>query len=161
MDNDKDFGEGLENGFRLYRQLNKSRGWRARFCVLGVVHSRYFSDAEYGSTVAARQAAERFASQNQNLHKELAALRSRFDVRANCRSGLPGVARYDGQTGRGPFWLAFWDDHDGRRVTRRFSVKRLGEAKAFKMALQAREEGVRSFRERYDQILQALELEHA
>ena len=146
----------LTNGFRLYRQMNRSRGWQAQFRLFGKVYSRYFSDAEYGSSAAARQAAERLALQNQDLHDELRSLHRRFVVRANCRSGLPGVARYDGNKTRRPFWLAYWDDQSGRRVTRRFSVGRYGEEEASRLARKAREKAVRPFRERYEQILAEL-----
>lgn len=150
-------GLDLPNGFRLYRQLNRSRGWQAQFRIFGVVHSKYFSDAEYGSPSAAREAAERFASQNRELHEELIALRRRFDIRANSRSGIPGVARYGSQQARGPFWLAYWDDEHGRRKTRRFSVRRLGETTAFEMAIKARDDGVELFRLRYQEILDSLD----
>ena len=148
----------LPNGFRLYRQLNRSRGWQARFRLFGTVYSRYFSDAEYGSSAAAREAAEHLASQNQDLHNELRALHRRFVVRANSRSGLPGVARYEGNVAHGPFWLAYWDDQNGRRVNRRFSIGRYGETEACRLAREAREKGVRPFRERYEQILNKLGL---
>lgn len=148
----------LANGFRLYRQLNRSRGWQAQFRMFGEVYSKYFPDAEYGSSAAARQAAEHLALQDQDLHDELRALHRRFVVRANSRSGLPGVARYDGSKSHGPFWLAYWDDHSGRRVTRRFSIGRYGEEEACRLARETREKAVRPFRERYEQILAELQL---
>lgn len=103
------------------------------------------TDAAYGSPEAAREAAEQFASENRDLHRELLALRRRFEVRKNSRSGIPGVTRYDGHDTHGPYWLAYWNESGGRRTSRRFSIGRLGEAEARELAVKAREKGVRRF----------------
>lgn len=146
------------NGFRVYRQIHRCSGWRAEFTIKRVKYSRYFADAAYGSADAAREAAEQFASRNSELHRELLALRRRFEPRRSSRSRLPGVSRYEGYSGHGPFWLAYWDDSNGRRVSRRFSIERLGEERAFDLAVEARNKGVRSFRRRYEQVLRSLNL---
>lgn len=148
----------LENGFRFYRVINRCRGWQAVITVRRQKYTRYFADAAHGSPEAARRAAKRFASRNKDLHRELLALRRRFEVRKNSRSGLPGVSRYEGDGTHGPFWLAYWDDQQGRRVSRRFSIQRLGEAKALASAVKVREGGVRPFRKRYEQVLASLKL---
>lgn len=148
----------LANGFRLYRQQLSGSGWQAGFSLRGVRHFRYFPDAAYGSAEAARRAAEQFASKDSELHRELLALRRRFEVRRNSRSYIPGVQRYSGERKRGPFWLAYWDDSQGRRHSRRFSIGRLGESQAFRLALNARKQGVRPFQERYEQVLKSLGL---
>ena len=148
----------VENGFRVYRRLDQCSGWQAGFSLRRVRYFRYFPDAEYGSAEEARRAAEQFACQNSELHEELLALRRRFEVRKNSRSKIPGVSRYDGHDTHGPFWLAYWDAPNGRRVSRRFSIGRLGESEAFKAALKAREAGVRPFRKRYRKVLRKLGL---
>ena len=146
------------NGFRVYRQTHRCSGWQAAFAVRRVKYSRYFADAAYGSADAARKAAERFASKNSELHQELLALRRRFEPRRSSRSKMPGVSRYEGYRARGPYWLAYWDDANGRRVSRRFSIERFGEERAFELAVKAREKGVRSFKKRYEQVLRSLDL---
>ena len=151
-------GGELENGFRFYRAVNRCRGWRVSISVRRERYSKYFADASYGSPEAARRAAERFASRNKDLHRELLALRRRFEVRRNSRSGIPGVSRYEGDGRHGPFWLAYWDDQHGRRASRRFSIQRLGEEKALALAVKARERGVRPFRKRYERVLTSLGL---
>lgn len=151
-------GSELKNDFRLYRKLNRCRGWQAAFSLGGTKYARYFSDAAYGSPEAARQVAERFASENRDLHEELLPLRRRFEVRKTSRSGIPGVSRYEGDRKHGPYWLAYWDDQEGRRVSRRFSIHRHGEAEALKLAMEARQKGVRPFQERYEEVLAALGL---
>jgi hypothetical protein len=148
----------LQNGFRVYRDLHRASGWKAIFTVRTIRYSKYFADAAYGSAEAAKAAAEKFASRNCELHEELLALRRRFLVRRTSRSNIPGVSRYDSVDGRGPFWLAYWDDTNGRRVSRRFAVGRWGEDRAFKLAVKARERGVRQFRKRYEQVLKRLGL---
>lgn len=147
-----------KNGFRFYRQIYRCHGWQARFTLKGVRYTRYFSDAAYGSAESARRAAEEFAAQNGNLHRELLALGRRFEVRRNCRSGIPRVSKYEGW-GHGPYWLAYWHDESGRRVSRRFSISRLGDAKALECAVKARKQGVHHFQERYKQLLSTLHLQ--
>lgn len=153
---DKDTGVQLRNGFRFYRQSHRCRGWQARFRLKGVIYTRYFSDAVYGSAESARLAAERFASENRDLHKELLALRRRFEPRKNSRSGTPGVSRYEGDIERGPYWLAYWSNEEGRRISRRFSIARFGEPRALAMAIESREKAVRPFRRRYAKVLASL-----
>lgn len=148
----------FENAFRVYRQLHRCSGWQARFSLNGVIYTKYFPDAAYGSSGAAKRAAEKFACENKELHKELLSLRRRFEVRANSRSGIPGVSRYSGEEARGPFWLAYWDDQQGRRKSRRYSIRRLGERKALELALKARDKGVDPFRQRYGEVLRILGL---
>jgi hypothetical protein len=148
----------LVNGFRLYRQLCRCSGWRAGFTIRRVAYVKYFADAAYGSPEAARKAAEEFASQDSELHRELLALRRRFEVRKTSRSKIPGVSRYGGDDTHGPYWLAYWDDVHGRRVSRRMSIARFGEDRAFELAIKAREEGVRELRRRYEEVLRILGL---
>ena len=148
----------LANGFRVYRQSNRGAGWSAGFALLGVQYFRYFADSAYGSPAAARRAAEEYATSNCELHEELLALRRRFAVRSNSRSKIPGVSRYEGYGKHGPYWLAYWDDARGRRVSRRFSVGRFGETEAFERAVKAREQAVADLRKRYQQLLEELGL---
>ncbi len=67
------------------------------------------------------------------------------------------MSKYEGWN-HGPYWLAYWDDNSGNRVSRRFSISRYGEQNAFTLALRAREEGVRHFRKRYDKLVGSLDL---
>lgn len=145
----------VENGFRYYRTLHRGSGWQAHFTIGGIKHFRYFSDALYGSPEAARRAAEQFGVQNRELHRELLALRRRFEVRRNSRSGVPGVCRYWGDSKRGPYWSAKWTDEAGRAVSRKFSISRLGEEKAFQLAVRAREKAVGRLRQRYRHLLRS------
>jgi hypothetical protein len=149
----------LSNGFRFYRTDHKGAGWQASVCVEGKRYFKYFPDSAYGSAEASRGAAEEFASRNRELHQELWALRNRFAVRKNSRSGIPGVSRYEGDAKRGPYWSAYWaDPKTGRRLSKRFSVGEHGESAALALAVRTREKAVQSCRERYAEILVILGL---
>jgi hypothetical protein len=149
----------LSNGFRFYRTNHKGAGWQTLICLDGRKHFKYFADSAHGSAEASRKAAEEFASQNRHLHEELWALRNRFVVRKNSRSGIPGVSRYEGSKNRGPYWFAYWaDPKTGRRRSRRFSIAEHGEGGALSMAVQTREKAVEPCRERYKEILKILGL---
>jgi hypothetical protein len=149
----------LSNGYRFYRTEHKGSGWQALFALEGKRYHKYFPDSIYGSAEASRKAAEEFASQNRELHEELWALRSRFLVRKNSRSGIPGVSRYDGNERRGPYWLAYWaDPKTGRRVSKRFPIGEHGESEALNLAIKTRERAIEPCRQRYGEILLLLGL---
>jgi hypothetical protein len=142
-----------DGGSRISRTEHRGRGWCARFQVRDKIYRRYFSDATYGSTEAARQAALSFASADQELHDEFLALRRRFEPRKNSRSGLPGLARYD-PPGRPAHWLAYYDcPVTERRVSQRFYIGEHGEEQARLLAIEFRENGVRPYRERYEELM--------
>jgi hypothetical protein len=150
------------NGYRFYRTEHRGSGWQALFALEGKRYQKYFPDSTYGSAEASRKAAEEFASQNRELHEELWALRSRFLVRKNSRSGIPGVSRYDGSERRGPYWLAYWaDPKTGRRVSRRFPIGEHGESKALDLAVKTRDKAMEPSRQRYSEILLLLGLTDA
>lgn len=134
---------------RIYRSniRGKVDGWRAHIRLLGVSTERYFADDKYGGRDEAFEAARLYADENISLHLELLSIQRRLIRRANCRSGVPGVARYD-LPGRGPFWLAFWDDADGRKRSRRFAIGDLGEEGARSAAVETRRKIDRGYEER-------------
>ena len=125
-------------------------GWLVRTSLEGKPLRRFFADQKYGGRKAAYQAAKRFVTQ-WGSRSEFHALLSRLKPRVNSRSAIPGVARYQGEPGRGPYWLAYWDEN-GRKVQKRFPVSVHGEDKARELALAMREKGVRTYAERLEEI---------
>ncbi|MBT9445621.1 MAG: AP2 domain-containing protein [Hyphomonadaceae bacterium] len=113
--------------------------WIVRIIKRGKTVSRMFSDSVYGgkrkSLTAAR--AWRDATLDPSTEVERAAHR-RLVVRRNTRSGIPGVARYDHETARHPFWIAYWDEPGGGRRSAKFSTKVHGEHGARDLAIEAR-----------------------
>lgn len=57
------------------------------------------------------------------------------------------MARYERKDG-GAFWLGFWDDEDGVRRQRKFSVRTHGEAEAMRRAVEVRLQAESVFRQR-------------
>jgi hypothetical protein len=140
---------------RVCRKEHRSQGWFARFQVCNKKYSRYFADASYGSSEAARRAALRFASADQELHDEFLGLRRRFEPRKNSRSSVPGLARYD-RPGRRAHWLAYYDcPLSNRRIGRRFYIAEHGEEQARSMAIEFREKSLEAHRKRYEELMAA------
>lgn len=143
---------------RVRRSLHRGRGWQVRYQVLGQAHFRYFADRHFGSADAALAAATTYASHNLRLHRELLALHRRLAPRATCRSGMPGVSRYDAAPGRGAHWLAYFDDPvTGRRKAKRFPVSTFGELAARLLAMEWRTRAVAAQLDRYLRLLELLD----
>jgi hypothetical protein len=130
----------------ISRVEHASRGeyWVVRVIRRGVTKNKVFSDAVFGGKQLALKAARAWrddfvaaAPDNPyDLHRRLVR-------RRNNRSGIPGVARYDGGAHRKPFWTAYWDDPEKGRRSRKFSVALHGEHGARELAIEARREALR------------------
>jgi hypothetical protein len=118
---------------------------------------RVFTDAIYGSSPAARQAAERFASEDAAYCQEVLALMRRLYVRKSSKTGIPGVARVDRKKG-GPYWVAYWDE-DGRKIQRKFSENLYGAEEAKEMASLERRRAVGPYVQRLMELKTYLEIE--
>ncbi len=130
------------------RSGTEHSGWEVRIQRRGKRIEKFFADNAHRGKRAALQAAKAFRdSMEQELKpytvKELAKSPS-----IRNKSGIVGVRRSVHTDIRGnyefmyAFWVAQWTDGKGRRRTRSFSVDRHGEEQAFRMALQARQNGV-------------------
>jgi hypothetical protein len=134
----------LRNITRIDNDVNHTHAWvvivqRNNHCV-----RQYFSDGVYGGKRKALAAAKVFHTQ---VLEAVSAyeyhLQRRSIVRCNNSSGVSGVGRYDQlanpNTGRRTiYWLAYWDDVDGIRKSRKFSVLKYGERAAKKLAITER-----------------------
>jgi hypothetical protein len=125
-------------------------GWWVRTTHDGKPLRRFFSDREFGGPDQAHQAALQVTSQLGD-RTEIGSLLLRLRPRKNNRSGIPGVARYQGGSARGPFWLAYWEEN-GRRVQKKFSVAVYGEQRAEELATAAREEAVQAHVQRLETL---------
>lgn len=145
-----------KNALRIYR-TTQDNGWQVIFSICGDRHRRVFMDAAYGTSQAAKLAAEELAYKDLELHAELLALRRRFEPRTSSRSGIPGVARYDATPSRGAYWMAHWTDPvSGRKRAKRFMIDKLGEDLARDEALACRADAVEPLADRYQEILKQL-----
>lgn len=115
---------------------------------------RRFSDSRHGGKRAALLAAIRFRDTVlTEARRQRYWLWRRHRLRSDNTSGSIGVARYVShktvkeRTYKHTAWQAFWNDADGKRYTREFSVNRYGEDGAKALARRARAEGIRTLRE--------------
>ncbi len=135
---------------RVDQPAKRMAGWVVQVCYEGRRFTRYFSDKQFKGGRRAYAAARRFALELGDRSEALALLR-RLLPRQNSRSGTPGVARYDGGPGRGPFWVAYWDEN-GLKVQKKFSVSVYGEGRAQELAFEARRKGVKQHVRRLEQL---------
>ena len=129
---------------RIDNETNRTHAWFVQVQRNSRIVKKMFSDGVYGGKRKALQAAIRFHAQLLATVPAYAyQIGRRSILRRNNTSGIPGVGRYDvidnPHTGRRVvFWLAFWDDEQGIRRSRKFSVLRYGERKAKQLAVAER-----------------------
>ena len=117
-----------------------TRGWAVRYRIKKVTHSKLFSDGKLGGKRKALLAAKEYYQEMLARYPKPTRLERAMTPSKRNKSGTPGVSR--SVTHRGTFieetWLAECLLPDGRRKFKRFSIKKYGERKAKKLAIQAR-----------------------
>ena len=113
----------------------------------------FFSDYEWDGPENALAVAIQYRDRIVAHHERLSQARGHRSVRAHettgarNQSGVVGVTRISQRSSKGDeyhFWQASWTDNQGNRQTIRYSVLKLGEEEAFRMACIAREEALNS-----------------
>ncbi|EIM00096.1 contractile injection system protein, VgrG/Pvc8 family [Rhodanobacter sp. 115] len=128
--------------YGIYRRdyIPSQAGWQVRIHRRGrIVVDARFRDKDYGGADAALRAAQ--------AHRDLAIrrhtpmqLRERNQIlRRNNTTGVPGVTRVLDK-GKYDLFCAATMLPDGRRLSRRFSIAKYGECRAFELAVAARQE---------------------
>lgn len=114
-------------------------GYYAYATIDGRFTRTYFSDQRYGSPERARNAAREVIEDSIDDQRLYLALKRRYHRRANSPGDIPGISRVpaapDDDNG---YWIARWHDEQGRRRSRKFSVRKYGERLAYDRALQTR-----------------------
>ena len=135
---------------RLDQAPSGTYGWQVRIQRKGVRYGRFFSDSEWGGSDEALEVAvqyrDRIIAHSERLEQSVDHSRRshRFVGRRN-NSGVVGVSRISQTSTKGVtycFWQASWTDRDGTRRTVRYSVLKLGEDEAFRLACTAREKAM-------------------
>jgi len=121
-------------------------GWQVRLQRHGVKHGKFFADRTYGSPENALIEAQywRDALLKELTNKQRARV---CEASPRNRSGVVGVSKISVISGNGTvyqFWQATWSPSPGQRRCVKFSIKRHGEKMAFKLAVEARSEGIKS-----------------
>lgn len=112
-------------------------GWRVEFRIHRKRVCRFFSDKTLGGSTKAKSSAAAFVAKNARYIGEILQLMRRLYPRANTKFSIPGVTRV-ARSDRSPYWVAYWDDKNGRKIQKKFLVTVYGEAKARKLAESAR-----------------------
>ncbi len=122
----------------------RTHGWQVRLQRRGVKFAKYFGDRLHGSSENSLKAARQW--RDDLLGQIQPQVQARICTRsARNRSGVVGVSKVtvltNGTTYE--FWQATWSPETGRRRCVKFSIRRYGEREAFRLAVRAREQGVK------------------
>ena len=110
--------------------------------------SKFFSDSIYGGKLAALRAAKEFRDELELEAEKMTVEERALRPSARNNSGVVGVRLHQQVDRRGVFeyhswsWVAQWTDGHGRRRTKSFAVEKFGDVEAFRLAWQARKDGV-------------------
>ncbi len=128
---------------RMERAESSTFGWQVRLQRRGTRYAKYFADRRFGGTGASLAAARAWRD---DLLKTFAEDdRARVCSKSSRNSsGVVGVSKVTISGGNGViyyFWQATWSPSPGQRRSIRFSVKKHGDEEAFRLAVEARQNG--------------------
>lgn len=124
-------------------------GWEVRMQRRGIKTEKFFSDSVFGGNRSALDAAKSFRDEIEAAGKKLSVRERARTPSTRNKSGTVGVRKHKQIDIRGEYeyhywyWIAQWTDGLGRRRTRSFSVQAHGERKAYRLACEARRQGVK------------------
>lgn len=123
-------------------------GWEVRIQRRGRKTAKYFGDNLFGGQRKSLLAAKEFRDSLEQAWQKYTVKELARKPSIRNRSGVVGVRRHKQIDSRGDYefhywyWVAQWTDGHGRRRTRSFSVSVFGEDEAFRLAKEARRNGV-------------------
>ena len=142
---------------RVDNEVSRTHGWLVTIQRRGVIYRKHFSDGVHGSRTKSFAAAQRYRDDIVAKYPPFSMREYSSIVKKSNRSGVVGVCRYCASETRDLpedqqrwFWVASWPLPDGKRKRVKFAVNKYGEEKAFKMALKARREAMRSLEGSFD-----------
>ena len=142
---------------RVDNERNRTHGWLVTVQRRGVIHRRHFSDGICGGRDGALCAARSFREEIIARFPPFSLREYSSIVKRSNRSGVVGLCRYCAtETQDLPeeqqrwFWVASWPTPEGNRKRIKFSVRKYGEEQAFKMALMARRDALRTMEGSFD-----------
>jgi len=125
-------------------------GWEVRIQRKGEKTEKFFSDKKFGGRRGALQAAKEFRDKIEKTQSKYSVSELAQTPSKRNKSGVVGVRLHQQVDQRGDYeyhywyWVAQWTDGRGRRRTRSFSVHQYGEDEAYRLACEARTEGVKA-----------------
>jgi len=131
---------------RIDNPNRSTHGWKVQLVRHRKAYAKYFSDAQYGGSAQARQAAIEWRDRFDIEVPRLTRAGKADILRSNNTSGVPGVFpwQYKDKKGRiQRYWVAVWKPAPGQKhKSRKFSVARYGEEDAKARAIQIRQEAM-------------------
>ena len=121
-----------------------THGWQVRMQRRGQRYGKFFADRQWGGTRDSYESAKKWRDRLVQRFEEEAAARVCLKSVRNS-SGVVGVSKVVVTASNGAnyhFWQATWCPAPGERRCVKFSVKRHGDRQAFRLAVEARREGV-------------------
>ncbi len=140
----------MKHIYRVDDVKSRTHSWLVTVQRRGRIYHRHFTDGIYGGK---RKALDEAKAYRDSLIAHLPPFTrlERCNIkRKNNRSGISGVTRIDGVTvSRGRsyhrrYWLAQWPIGNGKAQMKKFSIKQYGEQGAFRLAVRARREALKS-----------------
>ncbi len=123
-------------------------GWEVRMQRKGKKTEKFFSDNRHGGRRGALNAAKKFRDDLEKKHDKYTVTELSKTPSKRNKSGIVGVRLHQQVDQRGEYeyhyfyWIAQWTDGRGRRRTRSFSVHQYGEEEAYRLACEARQQGI-------------------
>lgn len=144
----------LDTPMRYIQRLDVGHhSWKVALRRKGKHHHAYFTDSVYGGTAQALAAA--IAWRDQLLAKISGVdygVWRRERMQPTNTSGIVGVYRginfktKGGRKYKFALWCGYWQNANGKRSARSFSVSKYGEEQAKALAIQARQDGMADVR---------------
>lgn len=134
---------------RIDSEACRTYGWYVRARVNGKVISKLFSDVKYGGRAKALMKARRFykksmhklVKQNTDFTTDKIPVKPIISRNNRNNTGIVGVQKIVRHNPGGTVYQAYranWTERNGKPHTKFFSVEKLGERQAFKMACEVR-----------------------
>jgi hypothetical protein len=139
------------NSMYALKRLQHDSGvwyWRVSFSRKSQRHVRRFYDSAHGGNAGARRAAIAWRDHMLAQVQPLSVAEFCAHQRSNNTSGVPGVHFLRTAAQPQGFWQAKLKLGDGTQKTKNFSVAKHGERKAYKLAVEARQQMLQSVADR-------------
>jgi len=135
---------------RIDDDKHRTHAWRVSLRRKGKTHVKNFPDKKYGGKRKALQLAKHYRDKLIIKYPPLTRKEFANILRANNKSGITGVCWYakpyylrDGTKCESAYWEASWPTAMGDSEYTTFSVKKYGEDKARRLAINARRRGLK------------------
>ena len=142
-------GKAMYGISRIDTEQFRTHAWRVKLVRRGQVYIKNFPDKRYGGKGKALLQAKAYRDELVEKYPPISRQEFCSILRRNNRTGITGVYRYaksfvlkNGKVKKSWYWEATWPIGKSQQSHQAFSVNEFGEAKAKRLAIQAREEAM-------------------